>query len=246
MLSVIIPTKNAAETLPALLDSIKPAQDAGHVTEILASDANSEDDTLKILRDRGVKPLTGVEGRGFQLVRAAAAAQGPWLLFVRQHAVLGEGWADAVKETIEKDRHAVGYFRQRFSEPGHGVYEFWAGLRASVVHLPLSDQGLLISKSYYGEIGGFRPDFPDLEDADLIRRVNKKHLVEIPADIIVAAAPFAARGWFDALLDDIGLTTSLSLGKKPIEILKTRHEAQKRRERADAAAERKRAAAAEK
>lgn len=242
MLSVIIPTKNAADTLPALLDSLKPAQEAGIVTEILASDANSTDDTLKILNDRGIKPLTGVEGRGFQMVRAAAAAQGPWLLFLRQGAEMSFGWADTVKETVGRNRQSVGYFRLRFSEPGHGLFEFWIGLRASLFKLPLADQGLLISKSYYGEIGGFRPDFPDLEDADLIRRVDKGRLVELAADVVIDATSFAERGWFDAMLDDIGLTATLALGKKPIEVLKSRHEQKKRKERAEAAAERKRAA----
>ena len=51
MLSVVIPTKNGADTLPALLDSLK-RQKVGLPTEIIVVDSGSTDGTLDIARGR--------------------------------------------------------------------------------------------------------------------------------------------------------------------------------------------------
>jgi GT2 family glycosyltransferase len=54
-LSVIIPVKNGATTLPALLDALaRQRQPPGWTVEIVAGYTPSGDDTLKILRNRGV------------------------------------------------------------------------------------------------------------------------------------------------------------------------------------------------
>jgi len=54
-LSVIIPVKNGAATLPALLDSLyRQAKPPGWIIEIVAGYTASRDDTLRILRERAV------------------------------------------------------------------------------------------------------------------------------------------------------------------------------------------------
>lgn len=54
-LSVVIPVKNGAATLPALLDALaRQATPPGWRVEIVAGYTKSRDDTLKILRDRGI------------------------------------------------------------------------------------------------------------------------------------------------------------------------------------------------
>ena len=48
-------------------------------------------------------------------------------------------------------------------------------LRCRLFALPYGDQGLLIHRSLYDALGGFRP-LPMMEDVDLVRRIGRKRL----------------------------------------------------------------------
>ena len=51
MLSIVIPTKNGAATLPALLDSLE-RQQVGLATELIVVDSGSTDGTVELVRNR--------------------------------------------------------------------------------------------------------------------------------------------------------------------------------------------------
>ena len=78
-LTVIIPTLNAAKTLPGTLQSLQPG--ARLIHKILVVDGGSTDGTEELV----VKParlLRAPRGRGIQLHAGAQAANSPWLLFL--------------------------------------------------------------------------------------------------------------------------------------------------------------------
>ena len=50
------------------------------------------------------------------------------------------------------------------------------GCAARMLRLPYGDQGLLIPKRLYDEIGGYRP-LPLMEDVDLVRRLGRRRVV---------------------------------------------------------------------
>ena len=79
MLSIIIPTLNAADELAQTLDHLKGAGVAG---EFIVADGGSIDATPVIAAEAGVKFTAETGGRGPQLAAGAEMATGSWLLFL--------------------------------------------------------------------------------------------------------------------------------------------------------------------
>ncbi|MBT3532385.1 MAG: glycosyltransferase, partial [Rhodospirillaceae bacterium] len=96
MISIVIPTLNAAATLPATLAALAPGRDSGLIEEILISDGGSTDGTIEVAQAAGAQVIAGPPGRGGQLQRGAVAAAGEWLLFLHGDTVLDSEWLFAV------------------------------------------------------------------------------------------------------------------------------------------------------
>ena len=80
MISIVIPTLNAAATLPATITALQAGRDSGLVGEILVIDGGSTDRTMAVAEAVGAKVLHSAPGRGGQLQRGAVAAKGEWFL----------------------------------------------------------------------------------------------------------------------------------------------------------------------
>jgi hypothetical protein len=61
--------------------------------------------------------------------------------------------------------------------------------------LPYGDQGLLIARSLYDEVGGFR-HLPLMEDVDLVRRLGRKRLGALPIVAVTSASRWQRDGWW--------------------------------------------------
>ena len=66
--------------------------------------------------------------------------------------------------------------------------------RCTFLCTPYGDQGLLISKQHYREIGGFR-DLPLMEDIDLVRRLKCRGLKMLPSKARTSAARYRKEGY---------------------------------------------------
>ena len=95
-ISVIIPTRNAQESLPSLLSSLYEGMTAGLICEVIVSDGGSLDETCKIADQSGAAIVKGRASRGGQVARACAEAQGNWLLILHADCILPKGWSDVV------------------------------------------------------------------------------------------------------------------------------------------------------
>src|SRR5205814_10407768 len=76
----------------------------------------------------------------------------------------------------------AGYFKFALDDreaPARRI-ERLANWRARKFGLPYGDQGLLMSRTLYDSLGGFS-DIPLMEDVDIVRRIGKSKLVELPA-----------------------------------------------------------------
>src|SRR4051812_40973076 len=100
MLSVVIPTLNAAGTLPGTLTSVAEAD------EIVVADGGSSDGTAHLATSLGARVIEAPRGRGPQLAAGIAAARGPWLLLLHADTRLAPGWS---RVTVPAQR--AGYFR---------------------------------------------------------------------------------------------------------------------------------------
>ena len=91
----------------------------------------------------------------------------------------------------------AAYFGLRFDDQQSGArrIERMVAWRSRTLGLPYGDQGLLIHRAFYDQIGGYRP-MPLMEDVDLVRRIGKRRLVALDAEITTSAARYQRDGWW--------------------------------------------------
>ena len=193
-ISVIVPTLNAAETLPKCLGSLIEGLGSGLIRELIVTDGGSTDATQTIADAAGAVIVTGPASRGGQLRRGADAARGRWFLVLHADTVLEPGWAQVVQDHLENDG-GTACFRLAFQATGVGAWWVagWANLRSSLFRLPYGDQGLLISRQVYAQAGGY-PDQPLMEDVALVRAITGP-LTVLPVRALTGAGRYRRKGW---------------------------------------------------
>ncbi len=208
MISVIIPTLNAEETLPHTLSALVTPLVKGVVRQVVISDGGSSDQTVSIAEAAGATVIVGPKGRGRQLVAGAALAKGPWLLFLHADTVLSSGWHDEVGALIERiergtpvrgipaDGRFAAAFRFGLDDVSWSarILEQIVALRCRVLKLPYGDQALLIPQNYYHSLGGYR-EIDLMEDVDLVRRIGRRRIVLLRHHAITSARRYQHHGY---------------------------------------------------
>ena len=190
MLSVVIPAFNAEATLAGCLAAL------GEVEDLVVADGGSRDSTPAIAASAGARLIDCERGRGRQLRAGAAAARGDWLLFLHADTRLGAGWREAAARHIAAAPGSAACFRFRLDDSAWQarLVERGVALRVRLLALPYGDQGLLVSRSLYDSVGGYRP-LPLMEDVDLVRRIGRRRLARLPADAVTSAERWRQDGW---------------------------------------------------
>ena len=164
MISVVIPSLNAEATLAQTLAALVPAAVDGLITEVIVVDGGSTDRTAEIAEDAGATLVTSSAGRGPQLRAGADQARFPWLLFLHADTELEPGWereAVGFMEAVDRGKRpaAAAAFRFILDDAGFRprALEWMVAARCALLRLPYGDQGLLVPRSLYAEVGGFAP-----------------------------------------------------------------------------------------
>lgn len=201
MISVIIPTLNSESGLGPALTALVPAAVEGIVREVIVADAGSKDRTLMVADQAGVDVITADAGRGKQMRAGAAAARAQWLLFLHPDTVLEHGWefeAAQFMERVDTGRRQLAAAAFRFTIDDVGLapraLEALVALRTGILRRTFGDQGLLIRRDLYDEIGGFAP-LPLMEDVDLVQRLGRRRLVILRSRALASAARYRKDGY---------------------------------------------------
>ncbi len=210
-ISVLLPCRDAAATLPAALESL--AAQSHEDLEIIAVDDGSTDGTFDLLldraaRDRRVRPM---RSRGRGLVRALgtalAAARGQ--LVARMDA---DDIADprrlelqaallAAEPRVAACGTHVRYFPRERLGTGARRYEAWLGSmdspesveREIFVECPIAHPTLLARRSALHAVGGYR-DMGWPEDYDLVLRLwAAGHRLGVVPEVLLAWREGGAR-----------------------------------------------------
>ena len=215
-ISVIIPTLDAEDVLPACLAGLMEGVQAGLIRELIVSDGGSKDATCALARSAGAEVITGAASRGAQLRRGCAQAQGDWLMVLHADTVLQAGWSDVAQAHLASGR--VGYFMLRFDVRGPMAawVAAWANLRSRLFDLPYGDQGLLIPRAMYDAAGGY-PDQPLMEDVALTRALSGR-MQMLAAVAVTSAARYQAQGWLRRGARNLWTLLRYRLGADPAKL----------------------------
>ncbi|WP_215906707.1 TIGR04283 family arsenosugar biosynthesis glycosyltransferase [Geomonas propionica] len=228
-LSVVVPIYNEEGTVAPFLTAL--ARQQGIRLEVILSDGASSDRSIQVaqqLRAGLPFPLTiveGTKGRGGQLNRGADAARAETLLFLHIDSsfvdllALRKG-VDSLGEALRAGERVAGRFALRFDFPGavplpYRFYGAKAALdRPGCTH---GDQGFLIRRDFFAQIGPYDTARPLMEDTFLAERVRREgRWILLPADITTSPRRFLSEGLLprqtiNAILMNLAHTGQLSL-----------------------------------
>ena len=219
VLSIVIPTLDAAgvlgATLAAVADGSARLKDRGIGVEVVVADGGSRDGTVDEARRHGARLVELEAGRGRQLAAGAAKAAGAWLLFLHADTRPAAGWDEAVSAFIGApgNEGRAAAFRFALDDPAAAarLLERLVALRCRLFALPYGDQGLLIHRSLYEALGGFRP-LPLMEDVDLVRRIGRRRLGFLATPALTSAARYRRAGYGPRIVRNLCCLMLFSLG----------------------------------
>ncbi|CAN0275622.1 unnamed protein product, partial [Chrysoparadoxa australica] len=204
-LTVVIPALNAR---PELEEAIRAfTREESPVSRIIIADGGSDDGTDQLAGEHleqglPVSLITAPRGRGPQLRAGAERAESDWLLFWHADTLPAGDWTSALTSFMATARPGeAGYFRLRLDDGAAASrrVERLANWRSRAFGLPYGDQGLLVRRADYNAIGGYRP-LPLMEDVDIVRRIGRVNMRELPADAVTSAGRYQRDGyWFRPL-----------------------------------------------
>jgi len=216
VISVVIPTLNAAPTLAGALAPLVAGAVKGVVKEVVVADGGSGDATLEIAEEAGCRIVRSARGRGTQLRAGCAAAKADWLLALHADTRLSEGWIGAVRTHVAAGEWTAGYFGLAFDDLSWTarLFEAGAAARCRLLGLPYGDQGLLISRRLYEAVGGYAEQ-PLFEDAEMAKRLGRARLRPLAAKAVTSAERYRREGWWRRWAHNQALLLRWKLGADP-------------------------------
>jgi hypothetical protein len=189
MLSVIIPTNGVEPAAVATLAALVPGAAAGLIREVLLIDRAGSSAIERVADVTGCRFLPFEGSRAAAMAAGARQARSPWLMFLHAGAVLESGWIEETTQFIQavsgSGRPRAGIFR--YARSPYAESSLRDGLRfvARMIGGPSADQGLLIARDHYEQLGGHAPEARRSE-ARLLRQLGRSSRTLLRRRIIVA------------------------------------------------------------
>ena len=157
------------------------------------------------------KILAAKAGRASQQNAGAALATRPWLWFLHADSVLSDTALPALAKLVASDAPALGYFDLQFLDDGPALMRLTAAgawLRSRWLQLPFGDQGLVLPRALFEQLGHFDTSLRSGEDHDLVWRVRRAGvpLQPLRAPLYTSARKYTVQGWGRTTLQHLGAT----------------------------------------
>ncbi len=178
------------------LSSLIPGVVEGLIKEVIVVDTGSTDSTLEIAESTGCRIIHADAARGLQLWQGCREANGDWLLILHPDSELSPHWLGAVRQHMKLHDKQAGYFHIRFDQASIFSH-IWAELisfRAQWLSMPVSDNGLFLSRPLYDAVGGYK-DQAAFENISLALSLGRARLRPLGVDLTTGFDRFHERGW---------------------------------------------------
>jgi glycosyltransferase involved in cell wall biosynthesis len=192
-LSVIVPVRNGADSIPPLLDSLAAQTLARERFEVIVVDNGSSDGTGELAAARGAKVVREpIANRSRARNLGAASATGRLYAFTDADCIADRAWLEGLLGCAGRAPLVAGDVRIRVRERPNAVERYEAmwrfGQRAWVTHQGwAATANLLVHAEAFEAIGGFDPTWRHIgEDADFcLRARDAGYTLAYCADAIV-------------------------------------------------------------
>jgi GT2 family glycosyltransferase len=177
--SVIVPVRDGAASLPALLKSLRDQTLEHDRYEVIVVDNGSRDASASVARNAGASVLAEpVPNRCLARNRGVAAASGERLAFIDADCVADPGWLEAMSRCAGTAPLTAGPVRVTHGEPPNAVERFESLWRFSqedwVKEGWAVTANLSVSRVAFDAVGGFDPAYRHYaEDADFCLRAGR-------------------------------------------------------------------------
>ncbi|MEM9671766.1 MAG: TIGR04283 family arsenosugar biosynthesis glycosyltransferase [Bacteroidota bacterium] len=228
--SIIIPTYNEARYLSQTLVPLTSLNPLAY--EIIVVDGSSSDRTRQVAQNFPVTVLTSnIARRSLQMNLGAQMAQGYYLCFLHADTLVPEDLITQIRKTLANEKVALGgfislmkgqqirwlptslnYLKTYWAPLIYQPYRFlFKGLR-----LLFGDQVMFCRRTDFLSCGGFDPNLPIMEEADICLRMNRLGSIkQIRRTVISSDRRLSQWGHFKAHIIWIGVCILWSLRVSP-------------------------------
>jgi rSAM/selenodomain-associated transferase 2 len=172
--SIVIPVLHEQVIINNRLKQLKTLKNPP-CYEVIVVDGSPTHETLEAIHQKGIVQLSSAPGRGHQMNKGAAVAQGDILVFLHADTILP---ADGLRciELALRDAHLVGGAFNHSIDSPRFIYKALSRLiffRSRLTRVPFGDQAIFLRKQYFDAIHGYK-EIPLMEDVELMRRIKRK------------------------------------------------------------------------
>jgi rSAM/selenodomain-associated transferase 2 len=213
-ISIIIPTLNEAQALPATLQSLQPLKQQG--VEIIIVDGGSIDQTLNIAEQYGSKALQSKIGRASQMNVGAEHASGELLLFLHADTRLPHDALILLMDVAEAPEY-WGRFNVKLDGNSwvFRVIESMMNVRSCLTGVVTGDHAIFVSKRLFHQINGL-PQIELMEDIAFSKLLKQKIAPRcLSSAVTTSSRRWEQRGVFRTVLVMWWLRLAYYFGAKP-------------------------------
>lgn len=172
MISVIVPVLNEEATAVVLASRLRALERQG--MEVIVVDGGSQDRTVEMLLEAGLRVLSSPAGRARQMNLGAESALGEILLFLHADTELPERAQACIMLALQHGWYDWGRFNVRITGRSRWLpaVAFMMNWRSTLTGIATGDQAIFIRAEAFAEVGCF-PEQPLMEDVELCCRLMR-------------------------------------------------------------------------
>ena len=226
-LSIIVPVLNDAAELRGLLTCLAGQENV--TFEVILCDGGSTDELQTLAAEWsqtnffGLRVIETTRGRGIQMNAGSDAATGDLLLFLhadsrftRTDALFTGVQSYSVYQSDSTTPYAARFrlhFRRSDNRPSLAYYYHEAKARLNHGTCIRGDQGCLIKRTIFEQLGRFDSSFPFLEDVRLAALLaDAGEWLLLPADISTSARRFEREGFYERQVANVIIVNAVVTG----------------------------------